>query len=129
MPGQIIAGPYIAPNPPLAGTDNALQVYASLGAAVIPVQVQTQGAANLATTQLTTSGSAQQLFAARATRRSAVVTNTDTTNGVYVGNAGVTTATGTWIGPGSSLTMPVVVAIFVIAAAGTPVVTGAEAYD
>ena len=126
---QTIQGAYVAPNPPTPGTDPAPQVYASLGSTVIQVQTQTQGAANLATTQITCSGSAQQMFAARATRRSLVITNTDTTNTVYFGTAAVTTGTGSAILPNTSMGIPTTAAVYVIAAAGTPVATGAEAYD
>jgi hypothetical protein len=126
---QSIQGAYVAPNPPNVGTDPAPQVYASLGSAAIPVQVQTQGAANLATTQLTVSNAAQQIFAARATRRSAVITNTDTAITIYVGPAAVTTGTGQAILPQTSLGIPVTAAIYLICASGSPVATGAEAYD
>lgn len=115
--------------PPTSGVDNALQVYANLGSGSIVVTQVLSGSNFWATTQLTTSGSAQLLFAARATRRSAIVTNTDATNGVYVGLAGVTTTTGEFIAAGNSLTIPTTAAIYVVAAAGTPLVTGAEAYD
>jgi len=126
---QTIQGPYVAPNPPTAGTDPAIQVYASLGAVAIPVTVQTQGAANLATTQLTVSNSAQQIFALRATRRSAVITNTDPTNTIYAGTAAVTASTGQAILPLTSLGIPTTAAIYLISSAGSPVATGAEAYD
>jgi hypothetical protein len=131
MPGQSIQGAfYVATAPPNPGTDPAPQVYASLGSGVIQVQTNTAGAANLATTgAFTVSNTAQQLLAARATRRSCVISNLDTALTVFIGNAGVTTATGKSISPGNSLTIPTVTAIYVICASGSPIVDAAEAYD
>ena len=129
MSQAIVGAAFVDVVPPTPGVTPAPQVHADLGSAAIPVTVQTQGAANIATAQLTTSSSAQQMFAARATRRSLVITNIDSTNTVYFGAAAVTSSTGSAILPQTSMTIPTTAAVYVVAGAGTPVVTGAEAYD
>ena len=97
--------------------DEGLAVYADLGSAVIAVAQEQQGAANLATAQVALNAStATSIASARSTRRSALVTNTSTTVNVYVGGSAVTASTGQLIAPGNSLSLPVVVALYAIAA-------------
>lgn len=91
---------------------------------------QTQvGAANLATGQVTTSGTAGTLVSSRTTRRSVTVKNVDSTITVYVGPATVTTSNGFEIKAGESKTFTWTGTIQVIAASGTPVVHYADEYD
>jgi hypothetical protein len=61
-----------------------------------------KGAANLASSQVTSTGTAATLAAARATRRSVLFTNKDTTGTVWIGPATVTSSNGQILGPGQS---------------------------
>jgi len=87
------------------------------------------GAANQATAQVALTTTAAQVVAARATRRNVLIVNTDTAITVYVGNTGVTSATGLPILPGQGITIPSVAAQFAVAASGTPTVAYFETYD
>jgi len=82
-----------------------------------------------ATGQVTTSGSAGTLVAANATRRRAILKNTDTTITVYVGPATVTTANGMPIKAGESIEWRGTALIQVIAASGSPVVAYMDESD
>lgn len=87
------------------------------------------GAANQATGQQALTTTAAQVVAARSTRRNVLIVNTSTTITVYVGNTGVTSATGVPILPNASITIPSVTAQFAVAASGTPTVAYFETYD
>jgi hypothetical protein len=113
---------------PAVGIDYALPVYADLGSQIVQVQQERQGAALLTTGQASVS-TVVQIIAARPTRRSALVTNTDASVSVYVGNAAVSSSTGQLIKAGNSLTIPFTGAIYCVATTGRVVVTFAEAYD
>lgn len=88
-----------------------------------------QGAANVASSQVTTSGSAGTLAIARATRRSLTIKNIDASITVYIGPATVTTANGMEVKAGQSITVTWVGLVQVIAASGTPVVCVWDEYD
>ena len=118
----------VATAPPLSGTDYGLQAYVNLGSEVVAVSQDLQGAASFATGQSSIS-TAAQLMGARATRRSALVTNTDANTSVYVGGASVSTSNGQIIKPGNSLTIPFTGAIYCVSASGTVSVTWCEVYD
>lgn len=60
--------------------------------------------ATLVSTAVTVGASATSLVAADATRRAVTIFNNHASNTLYVGAAGVTTATGIPIGPGSNAT-------------------------
>jgi len=94
------------------------------------VSVQSfKGAANIASSQVTTSTSAATLAIARATRRSILIRNMDAAISVYVGPATVTTGNGMLLKAGESCPFTCVGLIQVIAASGTPVVAIADEYD
>lgn len=61
-----------------------------------------KGAANLATAQVTSTGTAATLAIARSTRRSILFTNTHATGSVWIGPATVTSSNGQKLGPGQS---------------------------
>jgi hypothetical protein len=116
--------------PPVDGTDYGLQVYANLGSEVVAVSQELQGAANFATGQVAlNASSATVILAARATRRSSLVTNSSASIVIYVGPAGVTTSTGQPIAAGASLTIPSTAAVYGIAASSTPTAAYSEAHD
>lgn len=126
--GKLAAIPALAP--PTSGVEAGLQVYANLGSAVIPVAQELQGAANFGTAQVAlNSSTATLIFAARTTRRSALVTNTSTSVTIYVGGASVTSGTGQPIALGNSLTIPSTAAIYGISASSTPTAAGSEVWD
>jgi hypothetical protein len=87
------------------------------------------GAANLDNGQVAASTTAGTLIAARATRRSATIKNTDAAITVYVGKATVTAANGMEIKAGQSINIDTTALIQVIAASGTPSVAYIETYD
>jgi hypothetical protein len=87
------------------------------------------GAANLANGQVTASGTAATLVAARATRRYVTVKNTDAVITVYVGAATVTSANGMPLLAGESISLDFNGLVQVLAASGAPVVAYAEVYD
>jgi hypothetical protein len=120
----------VSTTPPATGTDYGLRVHADLGSAPIAVdQVLTGAAFFTPGQQVLNASTATLLMAARPTRRCALVTNSDATITIYVGNAGVTASTGQPIKAGNSLTMPITGAIYAIAASGTPTAGFSEAYD
>lgn len=87
------------------------------------------GAANLDNGQVAASTTAGTLIAARATRRSVTIKNTDAAITVYVGKATVTAANGMEIKAGQSINIDTTALIQVIAASGTPSVAYIETYD
>lgn len=74
-----------------------------LDALLAGIVVTPKGAANLASSQATSTGTAATLVAARATRRSVLIRNTDSANSVWVGPATVTTSNGFLIKAGESV--------------------------
>ena len=63
--------------------------------------------------------SAGLIIAANAARAGVLITNPSTTVTVYIGASNVTTATGAILGPGNSMTIPTVSAVYGIVASGT----------
>ena len=63
--------------------------------------------------------SAGLIIAANAARAGVLITNPSTTVTVYIGKSTVTTATGAILGPGNSMTIPTVSAVYGIVASGT----------
>lgn len=88
-----------------------------------------KGAPNIANGQVTASGTAATLVAARATRRGVTMKNLDTVITVYVGVATVTTANGMPLRAGESMSIDSTALVQVIAASGSPVVAYLETYD
>lgn len=88
-----------------------------------------QGAAHEANSQVTASTSAATLIAARATRRSCLIKNTDATITVYIGAATVTAGNGMPLKAGESVSISAVTLVQVIAASGSPVVAVFDEYD
>lgn len=116
-------------SPPANGTDNGLPVHANLGSQTIAVDQITAGAANLGTSQVSVNGSVTLLLTARPTRRSALITNTNATNILYIGGSAVTSGTGHPILPQQSCMVPFTGAIYGITASATITVGASEAYD
>lgn len=87
------------------------------------------GAPNIASNQVTAGTNAGTLVAARATRRSVTIKNTDTSIVVYIGAATVTAANGMPLKAGESISVDWTGLIQVIAASGSPVVAYLETYD
>ena len=87
------------------------------------------GAANLATSQVTASGTAGTVAIARPTRRQVTIKNTDAAITVYIGPATVTSGNGMPLKAGESITVRSVVLVQVIAASGSPVVAVMDEYD
>lgn len=98
------------------------------GAETVSVQVF-KGAASYANGQVTASGSAATLLAARATRRSVIFRNTDGSLSVYIGAATVSAANGFLLKAGESIQFDAVGLVQVIAPSGAPVICYIEAYD
>lgn len=90
--------------------------------------VKAPGAPSIASGQVT-AGAAATLVAARATRRSVSIFNTDATNGVYIGPATVTALNGMLLPARGSISVDTTALIQCIAAAGSPVVTYLEVFD
>lgn len=93
------------------------------------ITVVPKGAANYANGQVAASTSAATLVAARATRRSVTIKNTDGAITVYIGAATVTAANGVPLKAGESIAVDTTALIQVIAASGTPSVAYMETYD
>lgn len=66
------------------------------------LRIKETGATNLATGQITSTGTAATLAVARATRRSVLFTNTDATGSVWIGPATVTAGNGQKLSPGQA---------------------------
>ncbi len=113
----------------LVGEDLTTPASASNPVAVTSIITSSPGAAHLTTGQVTASGTAGTLVAARATRRSVLVRNTDAALSVYVGPATVTSANGMLLKAGESCPFTFVGLIQVIAPSGSPVVAFADEYD
>lgn len=88
-----------------------------------------KGAANLATGQVASSTTAGTLVAARATRRSVTVTNSDSTINIYIGPATVTAGNGFLLKPGQSVNIDTTALIQHIAASGAPTTSFVETFD
>lgn len=95
------------------------------------LRVKETGAASYANGQVSTSGTAATLLAARATRRRVIFRNLSSTAAeiVYIGAATVTAANGVPIYPGESVALAITTLIQAIAASGTPTVAYIEEYD
>jgi len=107
---------------------NSLPVVLASDQSAIPTTTPA-GSANWPTTQVSAGTSATQLVGARAGRFGVVITNTGTTP-LFVGNSGVTTATGALLPGvvGASKTIPFVGAIFGVVSSGSQIVTVEEFY-
>ncbi len=88
-----------------------------------------RGANNVATSQVATSTGAATLVIARATRRTCLVRNLDTSISVYIGPATVSAGNGMLLKAGESLVITAITLWQVIAASGTPTVAVADEYD
>jgi hypothetical protein len=94
------------------------------------VDVLTQpGAANIANGQVTAGSASGPAVAARATRRSVLIRNTDTSNSAYVGTGAVSAANGFLLKAGESITIETTAAINCIRAAADVVLAFMEVYD
>lgn len=71
-------------------------------------------------------GSSATLIIAANTRQGVLITNPSSTVTVYIGGSGVTTGNGQILTPGSSITIPVVSALYGIVATGTQTVSYVE---
>lgn len=87
------------------------------------------GTANIATSQVTASGTAGTVAIARSTRRQCTLKNIDATNTATVGPATVTTGNGMPLKAGESITVRSVGLIQVIANAGSPIIAVMDEYD
>lgn len=101
------------------------------GTSASPTVTQSQGSSSFATNQATANtGTANQIVAARAGRAAVTITNLTGAQQVFVGNAGVTVATGQLIPAtvGASITIPTQAAIFGISATAAQTVTILETF-
>ena len=96
----------------------------------LPVTPSAPTITTLTTGQLTatTTSGATEFVPALAGRKNLVITNASTTQGVFYGNTGVATNTGSYLAPGASLTISAGdgaagLAYFVITAANTALCT------
>lgn len=64
------------------------------------------------TNQVSVTSSGVLVIAANTARAGVLITNSSLTLTVYLGNSGVTTATGAILGPGQSITIPTVSAVY-----------------
>lgn len=125
--GKLAAVPALAP--PIAGTEAGLQVHASLGSAVIPVDVPNAGAPTAAFGQQSCTNSATLIAALRSTRRAILVLNLDASAKVYLGNSDVTSSTGLALPAGASISLPWTGACYGITSTGSVNVSFVEVYD
>lgn len=105
------------------GADHPVSVTGSFSASAAT------GAVNVANSQVTTSTTAGTLIAARPTRVSCLIRNTDAAITVYIGKATVTAGNGMPLKAGDSVVVTAQVLWQVIAASGTPVVAVADEYN
>lgn len=101
------------------GTFNSPQI-----AVIIP-----KGSPSYASNQVSSSTSSGALLAARSTRRSVKLKNTDESITVYIGSGTVTSSNGYPLLAGQEITLTITTAINVIAASGTPSIAYLEEYD
>lgn len=96
----------------------------------VAVPVKEQGAANIAYGQITVTNAATQIIAARALRRTVIITALGTVD-VFLGDNAVTAATGSLLlgTKGSAIVIPTNVAVYGITAASTQAVSFMEVYD
>lgn len=99
------------------------------GSQITQVKGGPLGAPSYANNQVAASTTAGTLIAARATRRSVTIRNTDATITVYIGAATVTAGNGMPLKAGESINIDSVALIQVLAASGTPAVAYIETYD
>lgn len=85
-----------------SGLNGRLQRIAQRITSLIATVATNVGAANLATSQVTSTGTAATLAVARPTRRSVLFTNTHASGSVRIGPATVTAGNGQVLGPGQS---------------------------
>lgn len=100
----------------------------------IPVTatVDTAGAANIATGQVSVSPSSPTLImAARATRRRAIITNASPTSAIYIGGPLVAHGDGLFLSSDTALILELhtTAAIYAVSASGTVQVSYLEEYD
>lgn len=93
------------------------------------IPITQSGAANLATSQVTSTGTAATLVNARPTRRSVLIRNTDAANSVWVGPATVTTGNGFLIKAGESVPFTWTGLLQIIDNGSHAVVAIADEYD
>lgn len=96
--------------------------------ASIVVQTNQTGATSIASGQVLVGNTDTAVVSARANRRSATVKNQSTSVTVYVGTAGVTTATGIELKPGESINIDSISIIDAITASGSATVGYIETY-
>ena len=88
------------------------------------------GAANFVPAQVAVSSSSATILAAvRPPRRGLLITNNDTAITIYLGGATVSTSNGHQLIAGASISIPTIVAVYAIAASGTPTASVSEVYD
>jgi hypothetical protein len=113
---------------PLAAVLTDTRGYTLDNTVPLPVNPAESGTANITTGQISITASAGQIVAANATRRAVAIKNSDATNILFVGSAGVTVATGHRIDPKETLVVPFVGAISGIGS-GNLTATFLEVYD
>lgn len=119
IPGLALAAPVVVTPPSLNWGGNI----------TLPAPGTSIGTTQTATTQATVGTTATPVVASRAGRGLVTIVNTSTTD-VYIGGAGVTTATGSLLPgtKGASLTLPSGAAFYGVVGTGTAVVTVLETY-
>lgn len=124
----IVGCAYFATPPTIGDAQYATIRCDSTGALVVSGSMTTGSSASMATSQVTVTGSATLIMAARAGRNSATIINNSTTP-VYIGNVGVTTGNGVKIAgqDGASLTLPFSGAIYGISG-GSAAISAVETY-
>lgn len=88
-----------------------------------------KGAANQANGQVTATTTPAMVFAARPTRRYAIIRNNDSSTSVYVGAPTVTPLNGYKIDPGNERQIDSTVAMQAVTSAGTATISYIEVYD
>lgn len=117
------------PSLPVTVMNTIAAIITSISQTINVAVMALRGAANMANGQVTTSTTAATAVAARATRRSVTIKNTDTSITVYIGIATVTSSNGMPLKAGESISIDTTALVQVIAASGTPVVAYVETYD
>lgn len=99
------------------------------GTTVQPVSIVSDseiGVSLHGTGQASLDGTMSQIAPVNASRVAIVVTNTSSTDNIWVGNSGIDTTTGHFLGPFQSISMPITSAVFGITAGATIVATYLE---
>lgn len=86
------------------------------------------GASAIAVAEATCTGAADQLVAARETRRRVVMTNISSTT-AYIGPSGVATTDGLPLAPGAVLSLETTAAVYGATTTGTATIRVLEEYD